>query len=134
MCFTITASNITLPAVGAHIHRGAAGEAGPIVVALQPPGASGRIDGCTTGERAILSEIQANPAAFYVNVHTSDLPQGAIRGQLGALQEDRGVGAPSQTMPATGQSTSKLALLLGLAGFALLVSVGLRLFTQHRPS
>ena len=134
VCFTITASNITLPAAGAHIHRGAAGEAGPIVVALQPPGANGRIDGCTTGERAILSEILANPAAFYVNVHTSDFPQGAIRGQLAALQGDDGAAAPAQTMPGTGQNSSTMPLVLTIAALVLLAGVALRLFTRRRPS
>ena len=131
VCFTITASNITLPAVGAHIHRGAAGEAGPIVVALQPPGADGRVDSCTTGERALLSEIQANPAAFYVNVHTSDFPQGAIRGQLGALQEDTSAGAPSQTMPGTGESDRSTPLVLSVAMLVLLAGTALRVFTRR---
>ena len=134
VCFTITAANITLPAAAAHIHRGAEGVAGPIVVPLQPPAANGGVDGCTTGDRAILSEIMANPAAFYVNVHTSDFPQGAIRGQLAALQGDDGAAAPAQTMPGTGQNSSTMPLVLTVAALVLLAGVALRLFTRRRPS
>ena len=130
---TITASNIRLPAAAAHIHEGGPGVAGPIVVTLQPPDATGRVDDCTIGDGDVLSRIWANPAGFYVNVHTSDFPQGAIRGQLSALQEGPEGGAAPPTMPGTGQSDSMLPLVLGLAGFALLGGVGLCLVTQRRP-
>jgi hypothetical protein len=35
-----------------------------------------------TATQAVIDEILANPANFYVNVHTTDRPRGAIRGQL----------------------------------------------------
>ena len=123
-----------MPLVRAHIHRGAEDVAGPIVVTLQPPAANGRVDGCTTGERAVLSEIRANPADFYVNVHTSDFPQGAIRGQLAALQGDDGAAPPAQTMPGTGQSGSTMPQVLTVGALVLLAGVALRLFTRRRPS
>ena len=84
VCFRLTVRNIKLPAAGAHIHRGAAGANGPIVVQFVAPGASGVSAGCTTGVAAsLIQEIAANPAGFYVNVHTTDFPGGAIRAQLG---------------------------------------------------
>jgi len=33
--------------------------------------------------RALAQEIIRNPAAFYVNVHNTPFPGGAVRGQLG---------------------------------------------------
>jgi hypothetical protein len=91
LCFTIQARNITLPAAAAHIHRGGAGEAGPIVVPLRTPNAQGQSSGCVTVSRAIVSQILANRALYYVNVHTSDFPGGAVRGQLsGTSQDDLG--------------------------------------------
>ena len=132
VCFTITASNITLPAAAAHIHEGGPGVAGPIVVTLQPPDASGRVDDCTTGDGDVLSRIWANPGGFYVNVHTSDFPQGAIRGQLATLQEEAGAGAPAQTMPATGESGGRIPLVLSVAALVLLAGSALRLFTRRR--
>jgi hypothetical protein len=82
VCFVLTASNITLPATGAHIHVGAAGVAGGIVVPLTPPDASGISGGCVDAPRATIKAIKKNPSGYYVNVHTSDFPAGAIRGQL----------------------------------------------------
>lgn len=83
VCFMLTASNIVLPAVASHIHTGAAGVAGAPLVTLVAPGAGGTSQGCVTTPRAIVKQILMNPAGYYVNVHTSDFPAGAIRGQLG---------------------------------------------------
>jgi len=83
VCYTLAVQNITLPAMAAHIHRGAAGVAGPVVVPLDlVPDASGNATSCVKADSALLNEIATNPAGFYVNVHTSDFPDGAERGQL----------------------------------------------------
>ena len=65
----------------AHIHRGRAGESGPPVVPLDPPDDNDSNDCDVVGD-ALLDEINRNPAGFYVNVHTAEYPQGAIRGQI----------------------------------------------------
>lgn len=83
-CFTLSVSNIVLPAIGAHIHIGTAAQAGDIVVALKPPDASGTSSGCVAANRTLVAAILANPSGYYVNVHTTDFPGGAIRGQLSA--------------------------------------------------
>jgi hypothetical protein len=125
VCFAIEAANITLPATAAHIHEGARGVAGPVVVPLAPPDASGKSSGCVEAEAALVTRIRENPAMFYVNVHTSDYPAGAIRGQL-AVSSD---GAPT-TMPVTGANDG---LLLGLATVALVaVASGLGLRMRGR--
>jgi hypothetical protein len=82
VCFTLTAQNIRLPAVAAHIHRGGADQAGPVVVPLKPPDASGTSRGCQSADAGLLKEIAQTPGAFYANVHTTQFPGGAIRGQL----------------------------------------------------
>lgn len=66
----------------AHIHRGAAGVNGPPVVTLSPPDDDNDSDDCDVVADALLDEIVANPAGFYVNIHTADYANGAIRGQL----------------------------------------------------
>jgi hypothetical protein len=65
----------------AHIHRGATGVNGPPVVTLDPPDDNDS-DDCDTADDTLVDEIRRNPAAFYVNVHTTDYPNGAIRGQV----------------------------------------------------
>lgn len=65
----------------AHIHRGGAGVNGPPVVNLDPPDDNDS-DDCDTVSDDLIDEIRRNPRGFYVNVHTADYPDGAIRGQL----------------------------------------------------
>lgn len=81
VCWLLAVRRIQLPATAAHIHRGARGVAGPVVIPLTAPNALGVSFGCTTN--AAADDIAANPSAYYVNVHTPDFPAGAIRGQLG---------------------------------------------------
>jgi hypothetical protein len=64
-----------------HIHRGATGVAGPPVVTLENP-ADGHSKACAKADGALADEIKKNPGEFYVNVHSSEFPNGAIRGQL----------------------------------------------------
>ena len=91
ICYSLEVQNITLPSVGAHIHHGGAGESGPIVVPLRQPGANGQSSGCATVSRALVSQILANRSDYYVNVHTTDFPGGAVRGQLtGTTEADLG--------------------------------------------
>jgi hypothetical protein len=83
VCYRLHAESITLPAVAAHIHRGGPTTNGPVVVPFQAPDASGNSDGCAQAQASIIDEILANPANFYVNVHTQEHPAGAMRAQLG---------------------------------------------------
>lgn len=119
--FTINVSNITLPAAAAHIHEGAKGVAGGVVAPLTAPDANGAASGSAAVDAALMQRMMDNPAGFYVNVHTTDFPGGAVRGQLAAAG---GAGAPA-TMPNTGANDGVTALIFGLALLALLAGIGL---------
>lgn len=83
VCWSITVENIALPATGAHIHRAPAGVNGPVVIPLSPPDPSGVSSGCTTADDfELLLDILTNPEGYYVNVHSTEFPGGAVRGQL----------------------------------------------------
>lgn len=83
VCWEVSVSGIVLPASASHIHRAGAGVQGPIVLPLVAPDASGASTGCRSGvDPALMDEIVENPASFYVNVHNSVYPAGAVRGQL----------------------------------------------------
>jgi hypothetical protein len=82
ICFRLTAANVTLPTVAAHIHKGAAGANGNVVVPLTAPGATGTSDGCVTVEQSLIDQILGDLSGYYVNVHTKEHPGGAIRAQL----------------------------------------------------
>lgn len=95
VCWNLYARQIE-PATAAHIHRGAAGVAGPPVVTLTTPDGAGRSQGCETVEPMLAREMVLRAHEFYVNVHTASFPNGAIRGQL------RGGPAPRERMRAGG--------------------------------
>jgi len=81
VCYKLTVSGID-PATMAHIHKGAAGASGPVVVPFDPP-TSGSSEGCKPATSEIAAAIAASPGDYYVNVHNAAFPKGAIRGQLG---------------------------------------------------
>lgn len=80
VCYDLRVSGIAT-ATAAHIHRGALGVPGPVVVPLIAP-AAGSSSGCANVTAALGTEILTMPAAFYVNVHNAPYPDGAVRGQL----------------------------------------------------
>jgi hypothetical protein len=83
VCFDIEVTGITLPAIGAHIHLAPVTDPGPVVVPLTPPDATGTSSGCVDVDPELVKAITKDPAAYYVNVHTSDFQPGALRAQLG---------------------------------------------------
>jgi hypothetical protein len=84
VCFLTRWSDIDGTVVAAHIHNGAVGVPAGVVVPLFAGsfGGSDRLRGCVPGF-GWTDDINANPAGFYVNIHSTVYPAGAIRGQLG---------------------------------------------------
>jgi CHRD domain len=83
ICWDLSYSGITQP-TAAHIHSGAPGANGLIVVPLVPYAnlALTSATGCTTASGPVAQQIVDDPANFYVDVHNADYAGGAIRGQL----------------------------------------------------
>ena len=80
ICFELTVADID-PANAAHIHVGAFGVPGPVVVGLTAP-TSGSSSGCVAVDQELLKAIRQSPSQYYVNVHNAAFQPGAIRGQL----------------------------------------------------
>jgi CHRD domain len=85
VCFDISWADIDGTVFAAHIHVGTATQAGPVVVTLFT-GAFGGTDAasaCVDGvDPALIKAIRQDPSRYYVNVHSTVFPGGAVRGQL----------------------------------------------------
>jgi hypothetical protein len=85
LCYTLHATMGETP-TAAHIHQGATGAAGPVVINLMPTFTKGEsafdAEGCIKPDAAQAAAVSASPDGFYVNVHTAEHPNGAMRGQL----------------------------------------------------
>lgn len=79
--YVLSVSDID-PAAGAHIHVGAAGVAGPVVISLNAPTSGSSSGTIMNVDPELLKGIIQNPADYYVNVHNAMYPGGAVRGQL----------------------------------------------------
>ena len=116
-CWEMTAEGID-PVTVSHIHEGAAGVDGGVVVDLDLDGFEGSSDGCTEGvEAATLQAVIDDPAAYYVNLHNEAFPGGAIRGQLAGATTP-----PNTALPVTDGSAG----LVGAILLALAAAIGLR--------
>jgi len=109
VCFEVKWTGIK--ATASHIHLAPKGKAGAIVVPFfksqTPIGATSK-SGCTEVSATLAKAIANNPSAYYVNVHDTEFPKGAIRGQLA---KDSGGGQ----LPYTGGNRSRGLLLLSLS-------------------
>jgi CHRD domain-containing protein len=79
VAWQLSFTGLTGDAIAAHIHTGAVGSPGPVVLALCGP-CSSPASGTGTVPQAVVDAIQAGTA--YVNVHTVTNKGGEIRGQL----------------------------------------------------
>lgn len=89
---TVTYSGLSGDATAAHIHSGAAGVAGPVVLPFSPPLTSPFSKTFTGADYVAAAGAPADFAAFvttlnaggaaYVNVHTAACKPGEIRGEI----------------------------------------------------
>ncbi len=83
--FSAAWTNIAPPTLG-HVHRGAAGENGDVAVELFPsevPSSVFAVSGTVhQQDPEVIDRINAEPGNYYLNLHTGEFPDGAVRGQL----------------------------------------------------
>ena len=117
-------------ATGLHIHSGDSTVAGPVVIPttlsagtpqqLKAGGDIVRFQAQVTGEGTALTSLRGmiqNPAGYYVNIHTTDFPGGAIRGQLvpaiGTVL--MGIMSSNNEVPPSGVTANGFAVVLAIA-------------------
>jgi hypothetical protein len=76
----LTWKNLTGPANQAHIHQGAKGVSGNVLVSLCPPACKSPLSGKPVLTAPVLKRLKSG--ATYVNVHTDKNLNGEIRGQI----------------------------------------------------
>jgi hypothetical protein len=79
LCWDIKVQNIGDPTAG-HIHVGDAGKSGSVIVDLNLP-ANG-LKACTAVDGKTMGHLSGGPKSHYLNIHTAEFPNGAVRGQL----------------------------------------------------
>ncbi len=87
LCVDLSVQGLGEAVTGAHLHEGAAGDAGGVIVDIGGPSGSGADparwdDACTEVGDDVIERIAGSPEQVYVNVHTASHPDGAVRGQL----------------------------------------------------
>lgn len=87
LCIDMVVRDIGDLVIGAHVHEGGAGTAGPVLVDLGDPtsldpASATWTDVCTEVPDDVIERIAAAPEQHYVNVHAVSFPDGAVRGQL----------------------------------------------------
>lgn len=80
VCVEIDSEDLAGDVVGGHIHVGPVGVNGPIVVDLGVD--SDDFKACVAVDPGLIRTIARDPGGYYVNVHTTKVPSGEIRGQL----------------------------------------------------
>jgi hypothetical protein len=118
VCATVTTS--VTNGVAMHIHRGAPGADGPVVVPFEAKDINaGRV--CVAAGATVAKAIAADPAAYYLNIHTNAAPAGALRGQLATATPtgvDAGSGGAASSSPNPGTTAALVLLMVAGAGVA----------------
>jgi CHRD domain-containing protein len=80
LCLTLVVSSIA-PVTAVHLHAQSTGVSGPVVAAWTEPTA-GASAGCVRVTDQLIKKIRKQPGEYYVDVHTTEFPNGALRGPL----------------------------------------------------
>jgi hypothetical protein len=83
VCFARLATDgVATPPLKLHLHQGTAGTIGPVVVDFTDIATQGQTSGCVAVDLPLIRAIRADASQFYVNFHSTEFPDGAVRGQL----------------------------------------------------
>jgi hypothetical protein len=80
LCMTLVVSGLA-PVTAVHLHAQSTGASGPVVAAWAEPTAGGSA-GCVPVADELIKKIRKQPGNYYVDVHTTEFPNGAVRGPL----------------------------------------------------
>lgn len=126
LTYTLSVGGADEPVTLGHIHSGATGVNGPVVVPLDVAAISAGTQATVQVPADVATALRATPGEFYVNIHSASFapPTGVARGQLSAT----GAAAPTVVNTGTGGQAAEnvdalmpLGLLAAAAAGAVLV-------------
>ena len=82
LCLTLTLSAVA-PPTSVHLHQAPQGQTGPMVLAVPSPAEAappGPV--CVAIASNVSKGLREDPTGYYLEVHTREFPDGALRGQL----------------------------------------------------
>jgi hypothetical protein len=131
--FALTVSGITSTITLAHIHEGAPGTNGPVVVDLLAAAGGVFTDGATIRGTVFLTSTEAISKAlagqYYINVHSASFPGGEVRGQLGvqqrALTYRAALSGANEVPPVPSQGSGVATMTLDTASYQLAYTVAI---------
>lgn len=135
LTYTVRVAGNSEPVAAGHIHEGAAGVNGPVVVPLSEVSINAGTSNTVQIDAALAARIIANPAGFYLNTHSASFspPTGVARGQLTAA-----AGAPAVINTGTGGQAADGAggttVLAVTAGLGVLVAAGAVAVARRRTT
>jgi hypothetical protein len=115
VCYELTPTGLTEQPTNAHIHQGAKGASGPVFIDFAFP--TNGLKNCVTSDATKVAAVIADPAGYYVNIHTASYAAGAMRGQLvAAASTSTTSGSTSgSSLASTGAPLTGLLAGVGLA-------------------
>ena len=122
LTYTVSFQGSETPVAG-HIHKGAVGVAGDVVVPLDAAVIAAGGTATVPIDKALAAAIVADPSGYYVNVHTKSHSAGAARGQLtaGRGTTPTAVNAGTGGQFAAANGGSNLPMIAILVGAVLVV-------------
>jgi hypothetical protein len=82
LCYVIRVRDVNGTVDAAHLHAGRPGTNGPVSAALTAPTWFGSVATCTRLGGKLARRLRDDPGRYYINVHSTAYPDGAVRGQL----------------------------------------------------
>lgn len=119
LTYTVSVTGNDEPISAGHIHQGATGVNGDVVVELDTAAISEGTEATVMVPAEVADAMRADPSGFYANVHSASFapPTGVARGQLSADGDE----APSVVDTGTGGQAAEsgpagMLLVIGPAG------------------
>jgi hypothetical protein len=127
--YTVTVTGNSEEITAGHIHRGAKGENGDVVIELDAEAINDGKSATVEIERDLAERIINNPGNWYVNVHSESFepPSGVARGQLTGDPDkpdviNTGTGGQAADQWSTGTTVAVCGALALLSGGALFMA------------